>query len=260
MFETVLAHMYKQWLKTIKSPADWGWILIYPIIGIVSIGLLGLYFRSDSNGMTALIFIVIGNTIWNVYGISQKAVTHGLAYDLWDECIKHTHLGKSKDEDFIAGNCIFGILTSIAGVVVLAAVSWLLFGVNIFSAGAYLFGAIITVSIYAFSIGLMIDSMILRRGYDWMSLVWISTGIVMILSGVYYPVEILPQPILTIAQLTPATHSINSVRAAMGVSSLDAGMEFLYSLLLSAAYFVASYILYKKSMDMARKKGSLSWL
>ena len=259
MFETILAHLYKQYMKTKRSPADLLWIFVFPLTGLLSLGIFGLYFQFTGTGPNPLVFIVVGVTVWNIYAISQKAITYGLMYDIWDECLRHTYLGKSTDEDLVIGNSIFGILTSFVSIGIVAIAAWLLFGMNILNAGVYLLGGAIAVFLYATSIGLVINAMVLRRGYDWSSLIWMTTGFVMIISGVYYPVEFLPQPFAFIAQLIPATHSISSIRAALGASTVNAGTELLYSLILSVIYMTVAFIIYKRSVKRAREKGSLLW-
>lgn len=259
MFETILAHIYKQYLKTSKSPADLGWVFIYPLIGLLSLGIFGLYFKFEGASLNPLIFIVVGVVAWNIYAVSQKAITYGLTYDIWDECLRHTYLGKSTDEDFVIGNSIYGLVTALASLLIVAVVAQILFGLNILNAGMYLLGGVFAVFLYAVSEGLIINSLVLRRGYDWTSLIWMSTGIVMILSGVYYPVEFLPLPFRFISWLIPATHSIISIRASLGVSAADAGLEMFYALLLSSIYLVISFIIYKRSVRKAREKGSLLW-
>jgi ABC-2 type transport system permease protein len=81
----------------------------------------------------------------------------------------------------------------------------------------------------------------------------------MIISGVYYPVEFLPQPLAFLSNLIPATHSITSIRAALGVSTANAWTEMIYALLLSVVYIAVSFVVYKMSVRKAREIGSLLW-
>jgi ABC-2 type transport system permease protein len=258
MFETILAQMYKQYKKNIKSPADLGWIAFYPLIGLLSLGLFGLFIKSGTS-TNPLYFIVVGVVVWNVYGISQKAITYGLTYDIWDECLRHTFLGKSTDEDFIIGNSLFGLITSIIAVFLLAAVAQLLFGFNILTAGVYLVIGLSAVFMYAVSIGLFINSLVLTKGYDWTSLIWMTTGMIMIISGVYYPVEILPAPVRVVSYLFPPTHSITVIRGATGIVKTDLIAESMYAVISAVIYLVISIIVYKKSVRKARETGALLW-
>jgi ABC-2 type transport system permease protein len=258
MFETVMAHIYKQYKKNIKSPSDLSWIVLYPLIGLLSLGIFALFVQSEAQ-MNFLHFIVVGVIVWYVYAISQKAITYGLSYDIWDECLRHTFLGKSTDEDTILGNSLFGLITSAIAVLILAGVSQLLFSFNIMIAGMTLVVALIAVFIFGISIGLMINSLILTKGYDWMSLIWMTTGIIMIVSGVYYPVEILPQPIRATSYLLPTTYSITAIRGAAGILSTNIGLNLIYAMVSSAAYLLVSFLIYKKSVRKARETGALLW-
>jgi len=258
MFETIFAHIYKQYKKNVKNPSDLSWILLYPLTGLLSLGIFGLFIQSGTD-MNPLNFIIVGVIVWNAYAISQKAVTYGLSYDVWDECLRHSFLGKSTDEDSILGNSLFGLVTSIIAILILAAVTQLLFGFNILVAGIPLVIGLLSVFMFAVSIGLLINSLVLTKGHEWMSLIWMTTGMIMIISGVYYPVEILPSPVRELSYLFPPTHSITAIRGAVGIVETNINLELVYSIILSTIFLVLSILYYKKSVRKAREIGSLLW-
>ncbi|MCK4816138.1 ABC transporter permease, partial [bacterium] len=191
MFEEISAHIYKHWKMMARRPGELAWLLVYPFVGLMSLGILSFYLRSQGAPLDTMLFVLVGVIVWGFYDVSQRAISYGITFDIWNNCLRHTFASKSSVTHFIIGNSAFGLLSSVVAFVLVGSVSVLIFGFNIFLAGFYLMN-LFSVFIFATGIGLLIDSLMVTRGEKWMSLIWMGTGIIMIFSGVYYPVTILP--------------------------------------------------------------------
>ena len=256
MMEEISAHFYKHKIIMKRRPADLAWIFLHPLIGLLSIGLLVFFIISKGAPIDSMLFVFVGVTMWNFYDLSQRAITYAITMDIWNTCLKHGFSGKSAVKHFIVGNSIFGLYSSTIAFVLVGVIGFFIFGFNIFAAGPYLLN-LFTVFVFAISIGLMIDALMLAYGEKYLSLVWMLTGLVMIFSGVYYPVGILPHPISDIAYALPSTHAINSMRSAlMGTGSelIEFGVGFGISLI----YFSVGCFLFSKGLKKGYTNGTIT--
>ena len=219
MFEEVRAHMYKHWKIMSRRPGEMAWIIVYPFIAILSIGILAMFLISKGAPLDSMLFVFLGVVTWNFYDISQRAITYGITYHIWSMSLKHMFATSAKTSHFIIGNALFGIISAIFAFMMVGLIGILLFKFNIFLLGGYLVN-LFFIFIFATGIGLMINGLMITKGEKYMSLIWMGTGIIMIFSGIYYPISILPSAVQTISLMIPATHSLISMRVAVGAVAM----------------------------------------
>ena len=258
MFERAMAHIYKQWLMWKRSPADMAMVLVYPLVSMFSIGLFAAFVIGSNANADSLIFVFAGIIAWDFYDITQRAITYGITYEIWAESLKHFFSTTSTERDYVIGNGVFGLLSSFLSLLVVGVMGLLIFGFNIFSAGAYLFLACLSIFVFAVSIGLMIDYFMITRDLKYMSLIWIATGIIMIFSGVYYPVSVLPEPARSLSYALPSTHAIEAIRFALVSDFSLAGLSIALSFAITAIYFVVGYGSFVRGVRKGKELGKIA--
>ncbi len=255
----MLAHVYKQYLVMIRNPSELSWIFVYPFVGILSIGFLAIYFTSIGAPLDMVIYVLVGAISWNFYGISQRAITYGITVDMWNNCFKHSMVSPSRMRDFIAGNGIFGLFSSFIALVLVGVLGIFLLGFSIFTGGIYLALSMASIFIFALSIGLLINYTIITRGHNFMSLIWISSGVIMIFSGVYYPVSILPEAAQYISMALPSTYALSGLRAFLGISAGEPATLILVAFALSLAYLLVALFVFRSALRKGRESGVITW-
>jgi ABC-2 type transport system permease protein len=258
MFERAMGHFYKQWIMWRKSPADLAWVFVYPFIGLMSIGFFVSFLMGSGASMETFMFAFAGIIIWNSYDISQRAITYGITFEIWSDSLRHFFSATSTENDYILGNSLFGLATAAIALVLVGTMGFLAFGFYVFAAGFYLILAFLSVFVFATAIGLTIDYFIITKNVKYMSLIWMSTGIIMIFSGVYYPVTILPEPARIVSYILPSTHAIESIRYALVSNASSASMSILVSLALSGAYFILGYFAFFRAVKKGKELGRIA--
>ncbi len=257
MWTEISAHVYKHWKIMSRRPGEIAWILLYPFIGILSIGILAFFLISKGAPLESMMFVFVGVIVWNFYGISQRGITYGITFDIWNNCLKHSFAGKSSIGHFITGNSIFGLLSSLAAFALVGVVGFILFGFNIFAVGAFLVN-LFFVFLFATGVGLMINGLMVAKGEKYMSIIWMGTGIIMVFSGVYYPVSILPGAVQAVSYAIPATHSIISMRAALGAGLDIAVAELVIGAALSLVYLAIGALIFRNAVNRGRRSGMIT--
>jgi ABC-2 type transport system permease protein len=83
----------------------------------------------------------------------------------------------------------------------------------------------------------------------------LASGAGTILSGVYFPIHLLPGPLKSFAQLLPATHAIKAARAALLEGALPLG-ECLALSALAAVYLAGGIFVFRFSTRKMLEEGS----
>lgn len=258
MFERAMGHFYKQWIMWRKSPADLAWVFVYPFIGLLSIGFFVSFLVGSGAPADTFLFAFAGIIIWNSYDISQRAITYGITFEIWSDSLKHFFSTTSEQNDYILGNALFGLATSLLALFLVAIAGLFAFGFNVFSAGIYIVLASLSVFVFATAIGLTINYFIITKSVKYMSLIWMSTGVIMIFSGVYYPVSVLPETARLVSYLLPSTHAIESIRYATASNAAAAGLSSLLSFVLAGAYFAVGYLAFGRGIKKGKKLGRIA--
>jgi ABC-2 type transport system permease protein len=257
MLEEASAHFYKQWKIMSKRPGDIALISIYPLISILSLGIFAYFVITRGSPPEAMLFILVGVIVWDIYNVAERATSYGITLDIWSGCLKHTFTGSSSLSGFVLGNSLFGLFNSISVLLIMGALGIGLFGFNIFTAGLFLLN-LLFVFVFATAFGLIINSQMITNGEKYMSLIWITPGLIMIFSGIYYPIEILPLPVQAFSLALPTTHSLISLRASMGFSPELAVPALLTGALLSLAYLALSLLLFRWAIKRSKVTGILT--
>lgn len=255
MISTAKAYFYRHYIMHKKNKAEISWIFIYPLIGLFSIGILALYLQNIGASLDIVPFVIVGVVVWAFYDLCQKSIVYGTLFDIWEHCLRHTAVSPADKKEYIIGNALFGVASGALSLIMLNTISMLFFEFNFFAAHAVLVAALAIVFVFAISVGLAITSMMIGYNKEYMALMWSMPGIIMILSGVYYPVAMLPEIVRSVAYLLPTTHAIDAIRIALGLSEGVVSQTLFTGFLLSLAYFVLFYMIYTAAFKRARRVG-----
>ncbi len=254
-FAKIYAHFYKQFIKLNRSSGEWEFMIVYPLVHIFSIGLLAFFTQSIGASPQAAVYMLVGAFAWNFYVICQKGITYGILPEIWSESTRQQFVTPATPLHFILGNGAYGLFTGIVSLILMHLVSLFVFDFNIFAAGPALFLGLIGLLIYGAAEGLVIISIMLLKGPEYMQLTWIITGIVMILSAVYYPLELLPLPVQFVSNLLPTTHAIQAIRAGILTNGgLESG---LLSIAIGFVYLAIGAFIFSKAIDKSRENGTI---
>ena len=126
--------------------------------------------------------------------------------------------------------------------------------INLMAAGVILLFTILSLS----GIGLMSAGVILitKQG-DPIS--WIFTTLTGLLSGVFFPVNILPRYLQVISFFLPTTHALSALRLTLtrGAGLAEITPQLVFLLITSCLTIPLGLMIFRFGFDKARKRGSL---
>jgi ABC-2 type transport system permease protein len=158
--------------------------------------------------------------------------------------------------ELIAGQLVMSVLRTLIGVGGACLFAWLLFDYSIFSYGFALIAFFANLLMFGWGIGLAVSGMVLRWGLGAEELAWAAIFLFAPVSGVYYPIAVLPDVLQAIARVMPSAYVFEGMRAVLLEHTFR--WDMLWSALaLNVVYLGIGIVLFRLAIRFARRKGTL---
>lgn len=201
----------------------WGWELVwmaYTIANSLAVSFIGAGMEQISGQKVdtqyLILYLAIGTIVWRYLAVIFHAISDMIGWERWEGTIEYTLMAPLPRITHLVGQTLFAIVYSLihtAGILLVTAV---FFNLNLRQAN--LMGALVLLLAGSLSfIGLGIVASILpllfpERGSQMTHFI---LAVLLFVSGVYYPVTVLPAWLQPIAQLSPATYVLEGMRDAL---------------------------------------------
>jgi ABC-2 type transport system permease protein len=204
--------------------------------------------------------LLIGAVIWSYLGIIFEILTETVAWERWEGTIEYTFMAPLARAVHLGGMGLFAVLYGVVRTALLFIVVALFFGLHFESAdfaSALVLLAVASVSFVG--LGMITAVLPLISPEKGAQLGFIAQGLLLVVSGVYYPVSVLPHWMQVIATVSPATYALHGIRAAVidgvGLSGLWGDLWPL--LLLGAVSIPLGLGVFRAGERYAKRHGKL---
>jgi ABC-2 type transport system permease protein len=160
--------------------------------------------------------LLIGAVMWSYLGIIFELLIETVAWERWEGTIEYTFMAPLTRSVHLLGTGIFAIGYGIvrAGVVFVAIAAF--FGLHVPNANFATALVLIAVASVSFvGIGMMTAVLPLISPEKGTQFGYVAQGLMLVVSGVYYPVTVLPAFMQAIATISPATYALRGERSAI---------------------------------------------
>jgi ABC-2 type transport system permease protein len=160
--------------------------------------------------------LLIGAVIWAYLGIIFEILTETVAWERWEGTIEYTFMAPLARPVHLAGMGIFSVAYGVVRAVLLFGIVAALFDLQLPQANFW--SAVVVLAIASISfvgIGMMTAVLPLISPEKGVQLGFIAQGVLLVVSGVYYPVDVLPGWMQALAVISPATYALDGIRAAI---------------------------------------------
>ncbi len=180
-------------------------------------------YRLDVNRET--IVLLIGAVVWSYLGLLFEIVTETVAWERWEGTIEYTFMAPLSRPAHLLGMGAFAVVYGLLRTILLFGVVSAFLDVHYTNANFASAMVIIAVSSVSFvGIGMMTAVLPLISPEKGTQLGFIAQGLLLVISGVYYPVSVLPQWMQWLSVFSPATYTLEGARKAVldgaGVAAL----------------------------------------
>lgn len=264
-WEAVVALVRRGYLHSTSYRLAFGLTIANSLLALLSYFYLGQLIQSgdpsllDRYAGNAAAFLIVGTTFNIFVGLALRSFSGSIQSEQMLGILEHWYLSRTPLLALVAYSTIWEFLwplvTTLFAFAVLALGLGVAFDIN---AGATVVAFALSMLALA-GLGLVSAAFVVvaKRG-DPMAFIW--TSISGLLSGVFYPVEILPDWLQTIAYVLPTTHGLAVLReATINGASIGEVTDGLLLLAVFAAITVPiGVVSFGWAFEKARHDGSLS--
>jgi ABC-2 type transport system permease protein len=194
------------------------WVIVfnfYALTTSATVALIGVAAGDYKLTLT----LVVGALQWNFLSVLYNEIAMSIGYERWEGTLEYTFMAPVPRFVHLMGLSLYSLCNSIVQTLIVLGGLMLFTDINL--AGANLFGVMIVllVSVLAFvGLGLMAAALPVMSPERGAEATHIFQGLLLLVSGVYYPVEVLPHWIQPLAWLSPATYSLSACRKLVGIN------------------------------------------
>jgi len=201
----------------------WAWELVwlvYLIVNALSVTYIGasaeLITGATINVNFLILYLLIGTSVWSYLSVTFDGVTDIINMERWEGTIEYTFMAPISRFTHLIGSCwyavVHGLLFTFIQLIVVGAFFHLdLSHANYLTAVFMLLVG--SISFIGFGIGAAVLPLLYTE--KGMQMSFIVRAILLLISGVYYPIEVLPVWMQPLARISPATYVLNGLRAGL---------------------------------------------
>ena len=204
----------------------WAWEIVWLVYGIVtslSVAYIGIAAPTISGGQMDeaaisrfVLYLLVGTIAWRFLGIIFENIGEVIAWERWEGTIEYTFMSPVPRLTHLLGMCAATLVRALVlSVGILAAVT-LFVPVDLSHANALSALVLLGVGALAFvGLGIASAAFPLMWTEKGLQMAYIVQAVVLLVSGVYYPVSVLPGWMQILSTISPATYVIRGMRAAL---------------------------------------------
>ncbi len=223
----------------------WAWELVWLVYGVVNT--LAITFIAKEIGRTGLfgagrvadlvVFLLIGTLVWAYLSAVLDDMSLVIMWERWEGTIEHTLMAPVPRAVHLVGMSAFAVMHATFRTLLIGAIALPFFHLDVGRADWWGAAAVLLVG-SAPLVGLGILTGLLPMLYpergEQMS--FMMQALILLISGVYYSVDVLPSWLRAVSVLSPATYILRGIRGA--VLEGDSVAELWRTLVTLAAFGV----------------------
>ncbi len=201
----------------------WGWEIVwlaYTIANALAVAFIGVG-AGAITGQTVntdyfVLYLVIGTLVWHFLSVVFDNLSEVIAWERWEGTIEYTFMAPVHRFTHMFGQTLFSLTYGLlhTGIVLIAVAAF--FRIDLSQAN--LPGGLLVLLAGSFSFigfGVMASVLPLLFPERGAQMTHVIQALLLLFSGVYYPISVLPQWMQKVAMLSPATYVLIGMRAAL---------------------------------------------
>lgn len=205
----------------------WMWELawvIYSLTQSIAIGYGARYMAIAANRRPPseavvqhlIIFMLIGSLLWGYLSGLFFDISNVVGWERWEGTIEYTFMAPISRATHILGMCLFSVIYGVLRTVLMLGLVTVVFHLDL--SHANLAGAVLVLALGSFSfmgLGTLVAIFPLLSAEKGTQITGIVEGTLLLFSGIYYKIEVLPGWMQFVSRLSPATYVLHGMRAAL---------------------------------------------
>lgn len=247
----VLRHLYLMrgsWVR-LAEMAYW------PIVNVVMWGFMTNFLAGNSSWVAQAGGVLIGAVIlWDVLFRSNLGLALSFIEEMWSRNLGHLSVSPLTPLELVISMTAMSLIRTLLGMLPAVLLAIPLYHYSLFTLGLPLLAFFANLMVTGWSVGLLVAALVLRFGLGAESLAWVVIFAIAPLSGIYYPISVLPPWLQGVAWCLPTSHVFEGMRAVMFNQPFPLG-EMAVAAGLNLVYFALAVAVFLRVHHIAREKG-----
>jgi ABC-2 type transport system permease protein len=204
--------------------------------------------------------LLIGGVIWAYLGIIFEFLTETVAWERWEGTIEYTFMAPLSRPMYLLGTGVFAVIYGVVRAMLLFGVVALFFELEMPEANFVSALVLLGIASISFTgIGMMTAVLPLISPEKGAQLGFVAQGMLLVVSGVYYPTSVLPEWMQWVSVISPATYALDGIRDAIlaGDGVTEMGDEIWPLLVIGAVAVPLGLLIFRLGERHAKQHGKL---
>ena len=218
---TIVAHELKASYAFIErnfflTRRYWGWelaFLVYSVAGALSVSLIGVEVGSE----TLLLSLMVGAIFWNYLSVVFSWIAETISVERWEGTLEYTMMAPIRRSTHLLGAVayamIYGLIHTAA---ILVAVVLFFPDLSFEHANIGTIAGFMLLGSFSFTgiamLAAILPLLYVERGAQ---MTFVLQSVLLLVSGVYYSIDVLPGWMQVVSHLSPATYALEGVRKGL---------------------------------------------
>lgn len=188
----------------------------WPTVQMIIWGFITIFLATNSSYIAQAFGVLLSAVLlWDVLFRGQLGVSITFFEEMYSRNLGHLFVSPLRPVELILAILAMSFVRTIIGVTPAMILAAVLFGWSIASLGLPAVGFFFNLIVMGWAVGLMVAGLVLRFGLGAESLAWVAVFALAPLSGIYYPIDVLPPWLQPIALALPSAHVFEGMRAIL---------------------------------------------
>jgi ABC-2 type transport system permease protein len=244
-----------------------GWEVVWLVYSLVN-ALTILFIAAATERITGqqvdtrffVLYLLIGTTMWSYLSAVFDVVAETISWERWEGTIEYTLMAPVPRWLHLIGTCCYAVTYSVMRAMLIFVVVALMFNVDL--GHANVLTVLVVIGVGSISvIGLAIVAAVLpllftERGAQ---MTFVIHSSLLLISGVYAPVDVLPGWLQVLSPLSPLTYTLRAVRAGLleGAPPEAVLGDLAILAVMGIALVPAGLLIFREAERFARRTGRL---
>jgi ABC-2 type transport system permease protein len=203
----------------------WAWELVWLVYGVVNtLAITFIAKQVDQAGIAGgqdvsslILFLLLGTLVWAYLSAVLDDISLVITWERWEGTIEHTLMAPVPRSVHLIGMAVFGVLHAIVRTLLIFALAIPFFSGVDFSHANWLSAAVVIAvgSVSVAGLGILAGVLPLLYPERGTQMSFMLQAMVLLVSGVYYSVDVLPPWLQVFSYISPATYILDGIRGAL---------------------------------------------
>jgi ABC-2 type transport system permease protein len=194
----------------------WGWevaFLVYSVAGALSISLIG----ADQKNPRLILLLMVGAIFWNYLSVVFSWIAETISVERWEGTLEYTMMAPIRRSSQLLGSVLYAMVYGLVHTAAILVMLVLFFPqLDVHGANPLTVVAFMLLGSFSFigigTIAAILPLLYVERGAQ---MTFVLQSCLLLVSGVYYSIDILPGWMQVLSRLSPATYVLDAVRHAL---------------------------------------------